>query len=109
MLSRCLHPVERFALQGFRPEVAAFFSKYDGMRVSGNAFSVPVVTHAFRQVLECFITPAALGFPDVPRRIHRSRDSSEVVEILYRAEMLNLEMSSLAILERELALNNRRI
>ena len=109
VLSRCLHPVERFALQGFRPEVAAFFSKSDGMRVSGNAFSVPVVTHAFRQVLECFITPTALGFPDVPRRIHRSRDSSEVVEILHRAEMLNLERSSLAILERELALNNRRI
>ena len=46
VLSRCLHPVERFGLQGFRPEVAAFFSKCDGMRVSGNAFSVPVVAHA---------------------------------------------------------------
>ena len=109
VLSRCLHPVERFGLQGFRPEVAAFFSKCDGMRVSGNAFSVPVVTHAFRQVLECFITPTALGFPDVPRRVHRSRDPNEVAEILYRAEMLNLERSSLAILERELALHGRRI
>ena len=109
VLSRCLHPVERFGLQGFRPEVAAFFSKCDGMRVSGNAFSVPVVTHAFRQALECFITPTALGFPDVPRRVHRSRDPNEVAEILYRAEMLNLERSSLANWERELALHGRRI
>ena len=109
VLSRCLHPVERFGLQGFHPEVAAFFSKRDGMRVSGSAFSVPVVTHAFRQVLECFITPTALGFPDVPRRVHRARDPNEVAEILYRAEMLNLERSSLAISERELALHGRRI
>ena len=77
--------------------------------MSGNAFSVPVVTHAFRHVLECFITPTALGFPDVPRGVHRSRDPNEVAEILYRAEMLNLERSSLAILERELALHGRRI
>ena len=82
VLIRCLHPVERFGLQGFRPEVAAFFSKRDGTRVSGNAFSVPVVTHAFRQVLECFITPTALGFPDMPRRVHRSRDTNDVAEIL---------------------------
>ena len=38
VLRRCLRPIERFGLQGFRPEVAAFFSKCDGMRVSGDAF-----------------------------------------------------------------------
>ena len=65
--------------------------------MSGNAFSVPVVTHAFRQVLDCFITPPVLGFPDVPHWVHRSRDPKKVVEILHRAEMLNLERSSLAI------------
>ena len=109
VLSRCLHPVERFTLQGFRPEVAAFFSKTDGMRVSGNAFSVPVVTDAFRQILQCFMTPEALGFPGVPLRVHRSREPEEVAEILYRARLLNLERSSIAILERELALRSRNI
>ena len=105
VLSRCLHPLERWALQGFRPEDAAFFSKSDGMRVLGNASSVPVVTHAFQQVLECFLKPSAFGFPDVPCRIHRSRESDEVERILHRAEMLNLDRSYIAILERLLALS----
>ena len=110
VLSRCLHPVERFALQGFRPEVAVFFSKADGIRISGNAFSVPVVTHAFRQVLECFIIPGALGFPGMlPPRVHRSREPNQVAAILHRAKLLNLERSSLAILERELVLLSRRM
>ena len=109
VLSRCLHPAERFALQGFRPEVAAFFSKADGMRISGNAFSVPVVTHVFRHILECFMTPEAFGFPGVPHRVHRSREPAEVAEILYKASVLNLERSSLAILERELMLRSRKI
>ena len=109
VLSRRLHPGERFVLQGFRLEVAAFFSKCDRMRMPGNAFSVLVVTHAFRQALECFMTPTALGFPGAPRRVLRSRDPKEATEILYRAGLLNLERSSLAILQRQLVLHGRRM
>ena len=56
-----------------------------------------------------FSTPAALGFPDVPRGVRRSRDPNDVDERFYTAGMLNLERSSLAILERELALHGRRV
>ena len=104
VLSRCLHPAERFVLQGFRPEVAFFFSKVDGLRVSGNAFTVPVVTHVFQQLLGCFISPYALGFPDIPRMVHRFREPREFAELLHRARLINIERSQYAILERQLAL-----
>ena len=109
VLSRCLHPVERFALQGFRPEVAAFFSKADGIRVSGNAFCVPVVTHAFRHIIECFITPTALGFPGLPPRVHRSRELEEVEQILKQSMQLNWLRGLLAIEERVLTLHSARM
>ena len=107
VLSRCLHPVERFLLQGFRPEVALFFSKADGMRVSGNSFTVPVITHAFHQLLMCCMTSDTFGFPDVPLPlIHRSRES--ILDLLHRARLLNMERAGVAVLERELTLLSRR-
>ena len=109
VLSRCLHPVERFTLQGFRPEIAAFFSKGDGMRISGNAFSVPVVTHAFRKLLGCFITPQALGFPGVPPSVHRSRGPDEMAQLAYTTRLLNVERARIGILERQLELQSRRL
>ena len=48
-VSRCLHPVERLGLQGFRPEIAQYLSKRALLRCSGNACSVPVITSVFRQ------------------------------------------------------------
>ena len=69
-LSRCLHPVERLALQGFRPEVALSFSKVDLLRVTGNACSVPVVTAVFRQLLKPYMHPVAFGLPQI---VHRPR------------------------------------
>ena len=45
VLSRCLHTAERFSVQGFRPD------EVDGLRYSGNAYSVLVVTHVFHQLL----------------------------------------------------------
>ena len=107
VLRRCLHPAERFSLQGFRPDVAFFCSKVDGLRVSGNAFSVPVVTHVFHQLLGCFISPHALGFPDVPQAVHRSREPCDITEVLLHARLLNMERDRLAILERQVALLRR--
>jgi site-specific DNA-cytosine methylase len=105
VLSRCLHPVERFTLQGFRPEAATFFSKADGIRISGNAFTVPVVTHAFHQLLMCFMHPFSLGLPGVPPCLHLRTRSQEAAEaVLHRARCVNRERDKIAILEREVAL-----
>ena len=109
VLSRCVHPAERFSLQGFRPGIAFFFSKADGIRISGNAFSVPVVTHVFRQLLLCFLSAGQLGFPDIPRAVHRPREPSELAAMsLKRARALNLEKDRYAILERQVQLLKRR-
>ena len=51
ILSRCLHPVERLALQGFPVELANPLSKTDRLRATGNSCSVAVVTSAFRHWL----------------------------------------------------------
>jgi len=40
-LSRCLHPMERCALQRFRPEQLGGVSKSGNMRATGNAMSAP--------------------------------------------------------------------
>lgn len=112
VLSRCLHPAERFSLQGFRPDIAVFFSKADGIRISGNAFSVPVATHTFHRLLSCFLSPGQLGVPSIPRTVHRPREPPrepcEVAAIiLRRAQALNLERDRFAILERQLELLRR--
>ena len=104
VLSRCLHPAERFSLQGFRPGIAEHFSKVDGLRVSGNAFSVPIVTHVFHRVLGCFLSSNALGFPGIPPVVHRFREPEEVELILHRARLVNLERDKLGMLERQVAL-----
>ena len=107
VLSRCLHPAERFSLQGFRPDVALYFSKVDGLRVPGNAYSVPMVTHVFHRLLGRFMSPNALGFPDIPQAVHRSREPCDIAEVLPRARFVDMERDRLAILERQVALLRR--
>ena len=65
-LSRCLHPMERCALQGFRPETLAGMSKSGVLRATGNAMSTPVVAAAFKRCME--VLAARFG-TDVPRVI----------------------------------------
>ena len=101
-LSRCLHPVERLALQGFPVELANCFSKMDLMRVSGNSFSVPVVTAVFRNWLVAVATPAVLGLMEPPRALKSSADQ------LLRRMMLNTSRELLGVLERLAEVNKRR-
>ncbi len=49
--SRCLHPVERLALQGYPPGLARYMKKRALLRATGNAFCVPVVAAVLRQVI----------------------------------------------------------
>ena len=62
-LSRCLHPMERCALQGFRAEHLAGMSKSGVLRATGNAMSTAVVAAAFKRCLEVMAARLGPGFP----------------------------------------------
>eukprot|EP00974_Lingulodinium_polyedra_P008342 795973-Lingulodinium_polyedra.AAC.1 len=62
--SRCLHPMERCALQGIRAEQWAGLSKSGVLRATGHAMSTPVVAAAFERCMEVLV--ARLG-TDIPR------------------------------------------
>ena len=72
-LSRCLHPIERCALQGFRAEQLAGMSKTGVLRATGNAMSTPVVAAAFKRCMEVLAArlhsgvPRAIALPDEGR------------------------------------------
>ena len=62
-LSRCLHPMERCALQGFRAEQLAGMSKAGVLRATGNAMSTPVVAAAFKRCMEVLAARMSTGVP----------------------------------------------
>ena len=73
-LSRCLHPMERRALQGFRPEQFVGMSKPGVLRATGNAMSTPVVAAAFKRCVEVVV--ARVG-TDVTRSIPQRDEERE--------------------------------
>ena len=62
-LSRCLHPMERCALQGFPAEQLAGMSKAGVLRATGNAMSTPVVAAAFKRLMEVLVARLSIGVP----------------------------------------------
>ena len=62
-LSRCLHPMERCALQGFRAEQLAGMSKVGVLRATGNAMSAPVVAAVFKRCMEVLAARTSMGVP----------------------------------------------
>ena len=62
-LSRCLHPMERCALQGFRADQLAGMSKAGVLRATGNAMSTPVVAAAFKRCMEVLAARMSIGVP----------------------------------------------
>ena len=76
-LSRCLHPMERCALQGFRAEQLAGMSKAGVLRATGNAMSTPVVASVFKRIREALAARMTTGIlstirpPDEERKRHR--------------------------------------
>ena len=98
-LSRCLHPMERCALQGFRAEQLAGMSKSGVLRATGNAMSIPVVAVAFKRCME--VLAARLG-ADVPRNIPQREEERERRRIaikLWREQIALLEAQE-AVLRR---------
>ena len=98
-LSRCLHPMERCALQGFRPEQLAGMSKSGVLRATGNAMSTPVVVAAFKRCVE--VLAARLG-TDVPRVIPQRDEERE-----RRRTAIKLMREHIALLEAHEAVLRR--
>ena len=103
-VSRCLHPVERLGLQGFRPEIAQYLSKRALLRCSGNACSVPVITSVFRQLLCPLASPSVLGLPNVPTPLSIWTFREDVIFYLVKMRLLNNSRNSVAVLEQLLLL-----
>ena len=108
LVSRCLHPVERLALQGFRPKVADFLSKSALVRITGNAFSVPVVTAVVRECFMLLASPRVLGVPNVDLNVNAWLSDSELEAHLRKRRRMNIARSKLAIIERRVAILTRR-
>ena len=100
VLSRCLHPVERLSLQGFRPELGTFLSKAAMMRFTGNACTVPVITSVLRQAILPLARPSILGVPNVPRPLSFWVFSEWGERYLRTVRFLNIEREHIAVLEQ---------
>ena len=102
LISRCLHPVERLALQGFSPELARWMSKTTLLRATGNSFTVPVVVAVFRQCLTSIVfhRSPATGALTWFRPLNRTQE--EVASILAKRRRINKLREHIAILNAEL-------
>ena len=98
--SRCLHPVERLSLQGFRPELGTFLSKVATLRFTGNACTVPVITSVLRQAILPLANPSILGVPNVPRPLSFWVSSEWGERYLRTVRWLNIERGQIAVLEQ---------
>ena len=82
ILSRCLHPVERLALQGFAPELASCMSKSTLIRATGNSFTVPVVVDVFQRCMDAISYSPILGVEILQRP--RKRADEMVAQLAKR-------------------------
>lgn len=107
LISRCLHPVERLALQGFPPELAQWMSKTTLLRATGNSFTVPVVVAVFRQCLASLArrSPATGA---TMMSCPMSRTQEEIATLLAKRRRLNELREEIAILDAELQLQERQ-
>ena len=108
LVSRCLHPVERLALQGFPPELALFMSKKTLLRVTGNSFTAPVVTAVFRQCLAAITLHRSPITGAITMSSSMQRPLDEVAAILDKQRRINELRETIAILDAELQLQERQ-
>ena len=99
-LSRCLHPMERCALQGFRAEQLAGMSKSGVLRATGNAMSTAVVAAAFKRCMEVMAARFGPCFPHSIQQQDKERDM--------RLLAINLLREHIALLEAQEALLRRK-
>ena len=109
VLSRCLHPVERLSLQGFRPELGTFLSKTAMMRFTGNACTAPVITSVLRQALLPFAQQSCLGIPNVPRPLTLWVPSEWGENYVGTIRWINIHRGQIAVLEQIVLLEMCRL
>ena len=109
VLSRCLHPVERLGLQGFRPELANFLGKAALLRSTGNACTAPVITSVLRQLLLPLAHLGVLGVSTIPRPASLWQLNEEALQYLAKIKRLNTHRASIAVLERLVLLGSGQL
>lgn len=90
-LSRCLHPMERCALQGFRAEHLAGMSKSSVLRATGNAMSTPVVAAAFKRCMEVLAARLNMGVPSTIPQREEERERRRIAIKLMQEQIALLE------------------
>ena len=108
LISRCLHPVERLALQGFPPELARLMSKKTTLRATGNSFTVPVVTAVFRQCLAAISLRCSPITGAMTLASPLQRPQEESAALLAKRRRINELRESIAILDAELQWQERQ-
>ena len=98
-LSRCLHPMERCALQGFRAEQLAGMSKAGVLRATGNAMSTPVVAAVFQRCMDVLVARMSM---DIPSTIPPPDEERE-----RRRTAIKLMQEHIALLEAQESLLRR--
>ena len=105
ILSRCIHPMERCALQGYMPEQVRDMSKSDLLRCLGNGFSTPVVGSVFKQIASVlchFMVPApSAGCSRPAEELEHARKRHRTC--------INLLRESIALKEWETHLWSRKV
>jgi hypothetical protein len=92
-LSRPLHPLERFAFQGFPATVGQTLTKAEVLLVTGNSMSVPVVGSALGQILKTLLAAGVLQ----PRAAQPS--SVSLAERVFRAGLKRKLAEEIAALD----------
>ena len=90
-LSRCLHPMERCALQGFPAEQLAGMSKAGVLRATGNAMSTPVVAAVFKRCMEVLASRMSLGVPSTIPWPDEERERRRIAIKLMQEQIALLE------------------
>ena len=101
VVSRCLHPVERLALQGFAPGLASYMSKGTLIRATGNSFTVPVVVDVFQRCMDAISYSPILGVEILQRPRKRA---DEMMTQLAKRRRVNELRHNIALLDAEMRL-----
>ena len=105
ILSRCLHPVERLALQGFAPEFASCMNRSALTRATGHSFTVPVVVDAFQRCMDGISYSPILGV-EILRRPGERAD--EMAAVFAKRRRINELREGIALFDAELRLEERQ-
>jgi hypothetical protein len=95
VLSRGLHPYERFALQGFPPIIGESLSKQEILIATGNAMSVPVIGAVMNEVIKLLVTSGVSPIANPPRCLETDAAIKQLRKRKLADEIASLDGESL--------------